>query len=144
MYYLELVSIAWTLLVFLFKVRTFWEAHKISENQHLEKLRSVSNLEKISGPAHLDFFLDFLYNSIFFLGGDLKNLGLQDLKFSKVWSRPWFSEIKAQIKRPSVRINLKIQPRWKKDMSLKLAFDWTWNSCRWSKSRRTIVRVRWC
>ena len=27
----------------------------ISENQGLEKLRSVSNLRKISGPAHLDF-----------------------------------------------------------------------------------------
>ena len=35
----------------------------ISENQGLEKLRSVSNLRKISGPAHLYFFsvchLDF-------------------------------------------------------------------------------------
>ena len=35
----------------------------ISENQGVEKLRSVSNLRKISGPAHLDFFsvchLDF-------------------------------------------------------------------------------------
>ena len=29
----------------------------ISENQGLEKLRSVSNLRKISGPANLDFFL---------------------------------------------------------------------------------------
>ena len=28
----------------------------ISENQGLEKLRSVSNLEKKSGPAHLIFF----------------------------------------------------------------------------------------
>ena len=28
----------------------------ISENQGLEKLRSVSNLRKISGPAHLNFF----------------------------------------------------------------------------------------
>ena len=28
----------------------------ISENLGLEKLRSVSNLRKISGPAHLDFF----------------------------------------------------------------------------------------
>ena len=28
----------------------------ISENQGLEKLRSVSNLKKISGPAHLIFF----------------------------------------------------------------------------------------
>ena len=28
----------------------------ISENQDLEKSRSASNLRKISGPAHLDFF----------------------------------------------------------------------------------------
>ena len=28
----------------------------ISENQGLEKLRSVSNLTKISGPAHVIFF----------------------------------------------------------------------------------------
>ena len=28
----------------------------ISENQGREKLRSVSNLRKISGPAHLNFF----------------------------------------------------------------------------------------
>ena len=28
----------------------------ISENQGLKKSRSVSNLRKISGPAHLDFF----------------------------------------------------------------------------------------
>ena len=28
----------------------------ISENQGLDKLRSVSNLRKISGPAHLNFF----------------------------------------------------------------------------------------
>ena len=62
----------------------------ISENQGLEKLRSVSNLRKISGPAHLDFFsvchLDFFQiygiNLAFFLGGDLeKNPGLQDLYF---------------------------------------------------------------
>ena len=42
----------------------------ISENQGLEKLRSVSNLRKISGPAHLDFFsvchLDLWYKSSFF------------------------------------------------------------------------------
>ena len=29
----------------------------ISENQILEKLRSVSKVRKISGPEHLDFFL---------------------------------------------------------------------------------------
>ena len=37
----------------------------ISENQGLEKSRSVSYLRKISGPAHLDFFsvchLDFFF-----------------------------------------------------------------------------------
>ena len=54
----------------------------ISENQGLEKLRSVSNLRKISGPAHLDFFQVYGMNLAFFLGGDLeKNPGLQDLKF---------------------------------------------------------------
>ena len=31
----------------------------ISENQGLEKSRSVSNLGKISAPANLDFFLGF-------------------------------------------------------------------------------------
>ena len=42
----------------------------ISEIQGLEKLRSVSNLRKISGHAHLDFFQ--VYGIIFFLGGDLE------------------------------------------------------------------------
>ena len=60
----------------------------ISENQGLEKLRSVSDHRKISGPAHLDFFSvchpDFFQvygiNLAFFLGGHLeKNPGLQDL-----------------------------------------------------------------
>ena len=61
-----------------------------SENQGLQKLRSISNLRKFSGPAHLDFFsvchLDFFQvygiNLAFFLGGKLeKNPGLHDLKF---------------------------------------------------------------
>ena len=47
----------------------------ISENQGLEKLRSVSNLRKISGPAHLDFFSGLWYKSSFFLGGDLEKSG---------------------------------------------------------------------
>ena len=64
-------------------IENFWsEIHSIglliysliSENQGLEKLRSVSNLRKISDPAHLDFFsvchLDFFsdlwYKSSFF------------------------------------------------------------------------------
>jgi hypothetical protein len=54
----------------------------ISENQGLEKLRSVSILKKMSGPEHLDFFsvchLDFFQvygiNLAFFLGGDLKKI----------------------------------------------------------------------
>ena len=52
----------------------------ISENQGLEKLRSVSNLRKILGPAkkdffsvcHLDFFQVYGINLAFFLGGDLE------------------------------------------------------------------------
>ena len=69
----------------------------ISENQGLEKLRSVSNLRKISGPAHLDFFsvchLDFflglhlekkldLYHKPEKNPGDKlkRNPGVQDLK----------------------------------------------------------------
>ena len=64
--------------------------HLFSEDQGLEKSRSASNLRKMSGPAHLDFFsvchLDFFQiysiNLAFFLGGDLEqNPGLQDLKF---------------------------------------------------------------
>ena len=44
-------------------------------------------------------------NLAFFQGGDLeKNPGLQYLKFEADldFSRPWFSEIKVQIKRPPV------------------------------------------
>ena len=87
----------------------------ISENQGLEKLRSVSNLRKISGPAHLDFFsvchLDFFQvygiNLAFFsrwrprkksrfAGPEIFLRFEADLDFS----RPWFSEIKVQMKRP--------------------------------------------
>ena len=65
----------------------------ISENQGLEKLRSVSNLRNISGPANLDFFLGLhlgkkldLYHKPEKNSGDKlkKNPGLQDLKISKV------------------------------------------------------------
>ena len=61
----------------------------ISENQGLEKLRSVSNLRKISGPANLDFFLGLhlqkklgLYYKLEKNPGDKlkKNPGVQDLK----------------------------------------------------------------
>ena len=44
----------------------------ISENQGFEKLGSVSNLRKISGPVHLDFFQVYGINLAFFLGGDLE------------------------------------------------------------------------
>jgi hypothetical protein len=62
----------------------------ISENQGLEKSRSVSNLRKILGPANLDVFLGLrlekklgsYYKSEKNLGDKLKkNPGLQDLKF---------------------------------------------------------------
>ena len=42
-------------------IRTF-----ISKNQGLEKLRSVSNLRKNFGPAHLDFFQVSGTNQAFF------------------------------------------------------------------------------
>ena len=44
----------------------------ISENQGLEKLRSDSNLRKISGPVHLDFFQVHGKILASFLGGDLE------------------------------------------------------------------------
>ena len=99
----------------------------ISENQGLEKLRSVSNLRKISGPAKLNFFsvhlrfffslspgflLDLWYKSERNSGDKLKKkLRCTEKKFSfsgpEIFlrfetelnlSRPWFSEIKVQIK----------------------------------------------
>jgi hypothetical protein len=83
----------------------------ISENQGREKLRSVSNLRKISGNAHMDFFsvchLDFFQvygiNLAFFSWRHRKKIQVsRTWNFSKDWSRPWFSEIKVQIKRPHV------------------------------------------
>ena len=87
----------------------------IYENQGLEKSRSVSNLRKISGSAHLDFFsvchLDFFQvygmNLAFFSRWRPRKKSRfaepeiflrfeADIDFS----RPWFSEIKVQIKRP--------------------------------------------
>ena len=62
----------------------------ISENQGLQKSRSVSNLIKISGPADLDFFpglhlekkLDLYHKPEKNPGDKLKkNSGVQDLKF---------------------------------------------------------------
>ena len=70
----------------------------ISENKGLEKLRSVSNLRKISSPSHLNFFsvhlnffsvchLDF-FSGLWYKSEkksrwqtEKKNPGLQDLKF---------------------------------------------------------------
>jgi hypothetical protein len=61
-----------------------------SENEGLEKLRSASNLRKISVPAHLNFFsvchLSFfqnLYHRSEKNSGDKlkKNSGVQELKF---------------------------------------------------------------
>ena len=69
----------------------------ISENQGLEKPRSASNLRKISGPANLNFFLGLhlgkkldLYHKPEKNPGDklIKNPGVKDQNFSKVWNRP--------------------------------------------------------
>ena len=81
----------------------------ISENQGLDRLRSVSKLRKISGPANLDFFQVYGINLAIiplispwkksrFAGPDIFLRFETDLNFS----RPWFSEIKVQIKRPMV------------------------------------------
>jgi hypothetical protein len=62
----------------------------ISENQGLEKLRSVSNPRKISGSANLDFcsglapgfFQIYSIKPAFFLGGHLEKKSiLQNRKF---------------------------------------------------------------
>ena len=103
----------------------------ISENQGLEKLRSVSNLRKISGPAHLIFFsvhLSFFFQFVTWIFSGLwyksekkfrwqteKKLRCTEKKFRCAgpeiflrfetdlnFSRPWFSEIKVQIKWPYV------------------------------------------
>ena len=101
----------------------------ISENQGLEKLRSDSNLRKTSGPAHLNLFsVHLVFFSVchlnFFLvyGMNLKKIQVTNwkkirwtekkfrcagpevfLRFESDlnFSRPWFSEIKVQNKRPS-------------------------------------------
>ena len=72
-----------------------------------------SNLRKISGPANLDCFsvchLDFgqIYstNLAFFLEKKSRFAGPENFPKFKTdldFSRPWFSEIKAQIKSPNV------------------------------------------
>ena len=102
----------------------------ISENQWLESLRSASNLRKISGPAHLIFFsVDLSFFSVCHLNffqiytinlkksrwQTEKKLRCTEKKFRCAgpeiflrfktdlnFSRPWFSEIKVQNKRPTV------------------------------------------
>ena len=102
----------------------------ISENEGLEKLRSASNLRKISGPAQLSFFsvhLNFfsVCHLIFFQIYTInlkksrwqteKKLRCTEKKFRCAgpeiflrfetdlnFSRPWFSEIKVQIKWPTL------------------------------------------
>ena len=96
----------------------------ISENQGLEKLRSVLNLKKISVPVHLiffsrpdpdfffslsaGFFSDLYHKPEKFPGDKLK----KKLRFAgpEIFlrfetdlnlSRPWFSEIKVQMKWPT-------------------------------------------
>ena len=101
----------------------------ISENQGLEKLRSILNLRKISGPAELNFFsvhLNFFsvchlnFFQIYTINlkksrwQTEKKLRCTEKKFRCAgpeiflrfetdlnFSRPWFSEIKVQIKWPS-------------------------------------------
>ena len=101
----------------------------ISENQGLEKLRSILNLRKISGPAELNFFsvhLNFFsvchlnFFQIYTINlkksrwQTEKKLRCTEKKFRCAgpeiflrfetdlnFSRPWFSEIKVQIKWPN-------------------------------------------
>ena len=89
-----------------------------SENQGLEKLRSVSNLRKNFRACTPGFFFFSLspgffqvygINLAFFLGGELKKKSRFAgpeifLRFDADLdiSRPWFSEIKVKIKRPIV------------------------------------------
>ena len=91
----------------------------ISENQGLEKLRSILNLRKISGPAHLNFFqfVTWFFFQIYTI--NLKKTQVTNWKKTQVYwekiqfagteiflrfetdlnfTRPWFSEIKVQIK----------------------------------------------
>ena len=95
----------------------------ISENEGLEKSRSASNLRKISVPAHLNFFSVCHLNFFQVYGTNLKKIQLTNWKKFRStekkfrcagpeiflrfetdlnFSRPWFSEMKVQIKWPSV------------------------------------------
>ena len=103
----------------------------ISENQGLEKSRSILNLRKISSPAQLNFFsvhliFFFSLSPDFFVDLYHKPEKIQETNWKKQLrctekkfrfagpefflrietdlnlSRPWFSEIKVQIKWPTV------------------------------------------
>ena len=92
-------------------------------NLHLDfwKSRSASNLRKTSGPANLEFFLGLhLEKKKKNCTINLKKNPGDKLKKSRCagpeiflkfetdlnFSRPWFSEIKLQIKRPKVSLKL--------------------------------------
>ena len=95
----------------------------ISENQGLEKSRSASYLRKISVPAHLIFFSVCHLNFFQVYGTNLKKIQLTNWKKFRStekkfrcagpeiflrfetdlnYTRPWFSEMKVQIKWPTV------------------------------------------
>ena len=95
----------------------------ISENEGLEKLRSASNLRKFSVPArlnffsfcHLNFFQIYTINLKKSRWQTEKKLRCTEKKFRCAgpeiflrfetdlnFSRPWFSEIKVQIKWPTL------------------------------------------
>ena len=89
----------------------------ISKNQGLEKSRSASNLRKISGPTNLDFFLGLHLEKKLDLYHKPEKIQVTNWKKSRCagpeiflrceadlnFSRPWFYEIKVQIKRPILR-----------------------------------------
>ena len=74
------------------------------------KSRSISNPRKISGSANLDFLFQFwhlclsaLWFKPSFLVGWRPGKRIKVFStwnFSRVWNRPWFSEVRVQIKRP--------------------------------------------
>ena len=67
-------------------------------NRGLQKSRSISNPRKMSGSANLGFFR--FGTLIFFRVETWKKIKVcRPWHFSRVWNRPWFSEIRVQIKR---------------------------------------------
>ena len=87
-----------------------------SENLGLEKSSSTSNPRKFSGSANLDFFPGLHLEKSGLILQTWKKSRCQTLKKSRFaepeiflgfeidldFSRPWFSEIRVQIKRPSI------------------------------------------